>query len=113
MFGSWPPASFKKLSPEVQTNFWREAKELAGKDHLEELFVQALTKSRIEQEISQVGGEYLPLSVYASRGFNTADIESNAKSLKSIVYSADAIASTFTLCAPSHSRSSLARRSMS
>ena len=79
MFGSWPPASFKKLSPEIQTNFWREAKELAGKVHLEELFVQALTKSRIEQEISQVGGEYLPLSVYASRGFNVGDIESKCK----------------------------------
>ena len=48
---------------------------MAGKDRLEDLFVQALTKSRIEQEISQVGGEYLPLSVYASRGFNVVDIE--------------------------------------
>eukprot|EP00974_Lingulodinium_polyedra_P112517 10885354-Lingulodinium_polyedra.AAC.1 len=66
MFGSWPPASFKKLSPEIQTKFWTEAnEELAGRDKLEELSAQALAKSRIEQEVSQVGGGHLPLSVYS------------------------------------------------
>ena len=79
LFGSWPPASFKKLDSSVQAKFWQDAKEKACKDQLEELFVQTLTTSRIEQEVAQVGGEYLPLSVYEARGFDIKRIEAHCK----------------------------------
>eukprot|EP00959_Pyramimonas_sp_CCMP1952_P417376 8744569-Pyramimonas_sp.AAC.1 len=79
LFGAWPPSSFKKLDPPVQERFWKEAKEKACKDHLDKLFVQTLTKSRIEQEVAQSGGECQPLSVYKTRGFDAKAIEEKCK----------------------------------
>ena len=76
LFGTWPTDSFKRLHPDVQTRFYQQAKDKAGKQQLEELLIHTLTQVRIEQEETSVGGEYLPLSVYAARGFNVSDIES-------------------------------------
>jgi len=42
---------------------------------LEKHVIDQLTIQRIEQEEARCGGAYLPLSVYAAKGFNTKDIE--------------------------------------
>lgn len=46
---------------------------------LEQRVVQKLTLQRMETEERALGGEYLPLSVYAARGFNVTDIEAKCK----------------------------------
>ena len=79
VFGAWPPVSFKHLSPEAQESFWEAAKQCKDATKLEEIFINHLVKSRIEQEVAKSGGEYLPLSVYHARGFDTEAIRTTCR----------------------------------
>jgi len=79
MFGSWPPRSFQALPADWQTKFWKDVEGKSGGADLEKFVVDSITRERAEQEFSKHGGEYLPLSVYATRGFNVADIEEKCK----------------------------------
>ena len=56
LFGTWPTDSFKRLHPDVQTQFYQQAKERADTRQLEELLIHTLTQVRIEQEETNVGG---------------------------------------------------------
>ncbi len=60
-----------------------EAEEKAGQrrqwSKVRELLVTHIASSLERRFEAQYGGEYLPLSVYAQKGFNTEDIEKNCK----------------------------------
>jgi hypothetical protein len=75
IYGAWPPASFKLLSEQVVADFWQSIKGLDGGPKLEEVVVGTLVKRKIESEVATVGGEYLPLSVWSTRGYDVADIQ--------------------------------------
>ena len=74
VFGSWPPKSFAGMSTEWQQNFWKSLEGKPGGAALENFVVDSLVRQRVEQEQTTSGGEYLPLSVYAQRGFDTSRI---------------------------------------
>ena len=71
---SWPPKSFAGMSTEWQQNFWKSLEGKPGGAALENFVVDSLVRQRVEQEQTTSGGEYLPLSVYAQRGFDTSRI---------------------------------------
>ena len=66
-FVSWPPRSFRLMSDKEKTNFWQAAATTPNVVELEVLVVNTMVTSRVEREEAKVGGEYLPLSVYAKR----------------------------------------------
>ena len=66
-FGSWPIPQFDLFSQQQQTNFWRIPSSKL-KD-LEFSLVQQATEISIKENSTSKEGEYLPLSVYAARGF--------------------------------------------
>ena len=73
MFGRWPTPAFKKLSDELQLDFWR-SDSTAGSDMVVDL-VNKVTEQRVMLEKDIQKGEYLPLSVYAAKGFDVKQIE--------------------------------------
>ena len=75
LFGTWPPKCFQLLPENHKAEFWKDCEGMDGGPRLERLVVSTLVKSRIESEESSIGGEYLPLSVYKARGYDTDVIE--------------------------------------
>ena len=75
MFGSWPPPVFEELPKPAQLAFWQA--DAKSKPALQNALVVQITSERAHNEIDRVAGKYLPLSVYASQGFNTDQIEKN------------------------------------
>ena len=73
MFGRWPTPAFKKLSDEAQVDFWKE-ESTAGSDMVVDL-VNKVTEQRVMHEKDLQRGEYLPLSVWANKGFDAKKIE--------------------------------------
>ena len=55
------------MSDKEKTNFWKAAATTPNVVELEALVVNTMVTSRVEREEAKVGGEYLPLSVYATR----------------------------------------------
>ena len=76
-FGGWPPEDFEDLMPEAQTDFWRT--DANSPQELRKLVVDTLLKRRVESNVAARGGEFLPLSVYAARGFDVSAIERNCQ----------------------------------
>ena len=74
-FGKWPPRSFANLSSDWQTKFWKDVAGVKGSEALKELVVQSITTKRVEEESCKFGGSFLPLSVYAQQGYDTAMIK--------------------------------------
>lgn len=75
--GTWPPAAFKLLDDDAKTKFYQEARTLSNKVALKVLCDEVIvTKSRDSISTSEAG-EYLPLTVYKRRGFNTKRIKKN------------------------------------
>ena len=77
MFGKWPIPIFGELSPEVQQEFW--AGPQRTKDALTKMLEIHISRTRIEVEARKVVGQFLPISVWAVRGFNTTNIEKNCE----------------------------------
>ena len=78
VFGSWPPKTFKCMSEDAQKKFWEGIKD-TPKSQLEGVVVQKLTMVRQEWEEAKEGGEYLPLSVYKTRGFDVDAITTHCQ----------------------------------
>ena len=76
-FGSWPIPQFDLFNEDQQTNFWRFPSSKL-KD-LEFRLVQQATEISIKENSTSKQGEYLPLSVYAARGFPAQMILQNCK----------------------------------
>jgi len=79
VFGGWPPKIFKSLPEEFQTKIWNDLKAVDGSARIEKFIVDTLVRKHTEIEETICGGEYLPLSAYKKRGYNTKDIETNCK----------------------------------
>lgn len=71
---SWPPQDFSAMSLVEQQTFFKEANlDKTGSQFqyskVRALLVKTLTKKKITQRMLDVGGTYLPLSVYRHRGY--------------------------------------------
>ena len=80
MFGGWPIAAFKELDADQQTLFWESAHDCAGKGPLQALVIKDITSHRVNIKLTRNGGTFWPLSVYATQGFKTENIEKNCAS---------------------------------
>ena len=76
-FGSWPIPQFDLFSQQQQINFWRiPSSKLRD---LEFSLVQQATEISMKENSTSKQGEYLPLSVYAARGFPSQMILEHCK----------------------------------
>lgn len=73
---AWPPAEFTALTASEQQEFFKDAA-LSRSQHqqfkygrVRDLLVTCLVKRSTSQKIHQVGGTYLPLSIYVARGYD-------------------------------------------
>ena len=82
VFGHWPPRSFSALPADWQTKFYQGLDGKGGGAELEKYVIETMTRSRLEQEESEIGGEYLPLSVWHARGFDASRIERGCKDVQ-------------------------------
>ena len=77
MFGHWPVDLFAALPAEQQTEFWRS--QCKGKVQVQNALVKEVTDSRVEETRKSTSGQYLPLSVYATMGYDIDAIKANCK----------------------------------
>ena len=75
ILGGWPHQEFRALSDDDKVEFYR--KEVSDAKALESLVLETLAKRRIESRAAEFSGEYLPLEVYAKRGFDVNKIVAN------------------------------------
>jgi hypothetical protein len=80
MFGHWPVQLFAALTVEQQTEFWRS--ESKGKVQVQNALVKKVTDARIEVIKNSTIGQYLPLSVYKTMGYDTDAIQANCKDVE-------------------------------
>ena len=69
-FGTWPPSGFNKISKEEQQAFFRETHGMAGKDSVKRAEDMFNIKEELQAQYYMNGGEFLPPSVWATRGFD-------------------------------------------
>ena len=75
---AWPPPCFQGLSSEQQAAFWTKCKEDKGEkgfsySRVRDLLVRTTTESKMQERRLDVGGTYLPLSVYRKRGYEISE----------------------------------------
>ena len=82
---AWPPAQFATMSEEQQAQFWAQCqkdREESMKSsfcysRVKDTLTKVMAKEQVKQRRLEVGGTYLPLSVYAAKGYTIdADFES-------------------------------------
>lgn len=75
-FGRWPVPEFSELTQEDQVSFWQELRNqgLVTRDQAKHSLANRVARQRTDKAEANVGGEYLPLSVWAQRGFDVARI---------------------------------------
>ncbi len=73
MFGKWPADLFVALTTEQQTEFWRS--QCKGKVQIQNALVKEVTDARVEATRQRLSGHLLPLSGYASQGYDIAAIK--------------------------------------
>jgi hypothetical protein len=66
---------FKEMSEDEQVAFWQSIGTLQNYHQVKEQIANTLASRRCDRLIAASGGKWLPLSVWAQQGFNTADIE--------------------------------------
>lgn len=76
LFGTWPIDEFKALDEETQKKFWQEAG--GNREGLKKTVENLLIRRVVETQFASEAGPFLPLSVWATQGYNTADIEARA-----------------------------------
>ena len=72
MFGGWPVEAFRKLPEESQKLFWQNTS--TSKSDLETQLTKQVVESREKRSSSGGKGEFLPTSVYRSRGYTEEQI---------------------------------------
>ena len=80
LFGGWPPQEFKDFSQAEQVAFWRMP--ASGAAQLKRQVEDVMRKARRETQLTDVGGEYLPLSVYKQRGYDVDQIEKHCHDVR-------------------------------
>jgi hypothetical protein len=76
MFGKWPIDGFRMLSPQQQRDFW--ASTTSSLASLKKMVEDTVVSKMIDEELSKLEGPFLPLSVWASQGYDTKLIEQTA-----------------------------------
>ena len=71
--GSWPTPEFTALSEDEQNTFYAAAHACANAKQLMSALNQAVNKYEVEEEVYAENGEFLPLTVWGQRGYNTED----------------------------------------
>ena len=72
----WPPAEFSALDEGAQSRFWRECAEDKGSStkfsysSVRDIFKRCIVEETVMLRKVEVGGTYLPISVYKKRGYN-------------------------------------------
>ena len=78
-FGSWPPTDIPldadKLDDEARHKFYSGLSSLEGKAEIRAYALRFLETYRTEEQRALEGGEFLPLSVWRTRGFDTESIK--------------------------------------
>ena len=76
-FGQWPPTEFKDMDKDELTEFWATLKDnkFDKPSRREQFAAEAVSRMREKFEETKAGSEYLPLTVWAQRGFDTTMIE--------------------------------------
>ena len=69
------PAEFRALSDDDQQEFWKAAAGTKNIDQLKAAFVDTLVRKRTDKIVVSIQGQYLPLGVYQSQGYDCAMIE--------------------------------------
>ena len=68
--GMWPTAEFKEFEDQEQIDFYREAGELSKSSDVVKLMTFTLNKYQKKEFSWANGGQYLPLSVWETQGFD-------------------------------------------
>jgi hypothetical protein len=72
-FGKWPIDEFKDLTEDEQSEFWADANN--SSKNLDKQVEKVLEKRYMEERRATEEGAYLPLSVYATQGYDVGNIE--------------------------------------
>ena len=76
MFGGWPIEHYRDMPEADQTDFWKRS--TTSKENLKHCVEKMVVYKQIKQRWEQSQGDYLPLGVYAARGYtNLKEIERN------------------------------------
>ena len=72
----WPPAEFSAMPEGSQARFWRECAQDKGSNskfsyaRVRDSFLRCMVEETVKMKKVEVGGTYLPISVYKKRGYN-------------------------------------------
>jgi hypothetical protein len=80
IFGGWPCPEFDDMGEDMQMKFWAE--KATTKGEVEKLVFDHIVRDYIERKTTNDQGDYLPLGVYRTRGFDTDLILTNCKDTK-------------------------------
>ena len=73
--GTWPHKEFLSLPESLQQEFSRKAKKMAGGAAVD-LAVRMMESHSLREQVFEEGGSFLPLTVWANKGYDTQAIES-------------------------------------
>ena len=77
-FGGWPVKEHTELSEEAQLEFWKDiATPGVTIANMKSKLLERVVKQRTEKVKAMIAGSWLPLSVYAAKGYDTTMIEKN------------------------------------
>jgi hypothetical protein len=77
LIGAFPNDDFKALSEEEQRIFFEKASHMSSAQGIATMLEEHLHRYAVHEFSWAMGGEYLPLSAWAVKGFDTALIEAN------------------------------------
>ena len=79
VFGQWPTEQFKNQTEEAKQEFMRNIADCKSLAQVEVKANQMLVRFEQHSEYYSEGGQFLPLSVWATQGFNVEAIERHSK----------------------------------
>eukprot|EP00913_Durusdinium_trenchii_P025221 g23677.t1 len=89
--GSWPIPSFQGLSPDQQVAFWKRCDEIIQKQgkldygSIRAFLAISLAERQYEVAKAEFVSEYLPLSVWAKRGYDPDDVKKGLKEIHPVL----------------------------
>ena len=77
-FGKWPTEAFKEMDADSQKDFYAKAHTLKNCNELKAFATQQLQRYEKHEQLYKENGEFLPLAVWATQGYDTDMIELNS-----------------------------------
>ena len=74
-YGKWPPVHFKTMSPDQQQEFYASVRDVTDKKQLKMITDEKISINKQSAKGATEAGDYLPLSVLKTRGFNVKRIK--------------------------------------